>query len=111
MPESPETTASRSPSWLRPSGLTCASELWPRRGYEVSFLRPCTPQARAGLWYPRVPSSKAIVANEVKKLEPWACMLTDMVIGKVLSIDDLFEEMGFKAVFVGSAQAAHVHAH
>ena len=55
---------------------------------------------------------KAIVANEVEKLKAQGVeVMTDMVIGKVLSIDDLFE-MGFKAVFVGSgAGPADVHAH
>ena len=45
---------------------------------------------------------KSIVANEVKKLEAQGVtVMTNMVIGRVLTIDELFE-MGFKAVFVGS---------
>ena len=37
--------------------------------------------------------------------------MTDMVIGKVLSIDELFEEMGFKAVFVGSGAGLPMFMH
>ena len=45
---------------------------------------------------------KSIVANEVKKLEAQGVtVMTNMVIGRVLTIDELFD-MGFKAVFVGS---------
>ena len=55
---------------------------------------------------------KAIVANEVKKLEAMGVhVMTDMVIGKVLSIDELFEEMGFKAVFVGSGAGLPMFMH
>lgn len=45
---------------------------------------------------------KSIVKSEVEKLEEiGVTMMTNMVIGKVLSVDELFE-MGFEAVFVGS---------
>ena len=54
---------------------------------------------------------KAIVANEVEKLKAQGVeVMTDMVIGKVLSIDDLFE-MGFKAVFVGSGAGLPMFMH
>ena len=55
---------------------------------------------------------KAIVAKEVEKLKAQGVeVMTDMVIGKVLSIDELFE-MGFKAVFIGSgAGLPMLHAH
>ncbi|MDY3296755.1 FAD-dependent oxidoreductase, partial [Selenomonas sp.] len=38
-------------------------------------------------------------------------VMTDMVIGKVLSIDELFEELGFKAVFVGSGAGLPMFMH
>ena len=54
---------------------------------------------------------KAIVANEIKKLEAMGVeVMTNMVIGKVLSIDELFE-MGFKAVFVGSGAGLPMFMH
>ena len=46
---------------------------------------------------------KAIVAKEVETLKQLGVKLeTNMVIGKVLSIDELCDEYGFKAVFVGT---------
>ena len=54
---------------------------------------------------------KAIVANEVEKLKAQGVeVMTDMVIGKVLSIDELFE-MGFKAVFIGSGAGLPMFMH
>ena len=45
---------------------------------------------------------KAIVANEITKLQAQGVeVMTNMVIGRVLTIDELFE-MGYKAIFVGS---------
>ena len=42
------------------------------------------------------------MANEVRKLEAQGVeVMTNMVIGRVLTIDELFE-MGYEAVFVGS---------
>ena len=55
--------------------------------------------------------STAIVANEVEKLKAQGVeVMTDMVIGKVLSIDELFE-MGFKAVFIGSGAGLPMFMH
>ena len=52
------------------------------------------------------------MANEVRKLQAMGVtVMTDMVIGKVLSIDELFEEMGFKAVFVGSGAGLPMFMH
>ena len=54
---------------------------------------------------------KAIVANAVEKLKAQGVeVMTDMVIGKVLSIDELFE-MGFKAVFIGSGAGLPMFMH
>ena len=45
---------------------------------------------------------KAIVQHEIENLKELGVDIqTDMVIGKVLTIDELFE-MGYEAVFVGS---------
>ena len=54
---------------------------------------------------------KKAESNEVEKLKAQGVeVMTDMVIGKVLSIDDLFE-MGFKAVFVGSGAGLPMFMH
>ena len=51
------------------------------------------------------------MANEVKKLEAMGVeVMTNMVIGKVLSVDELFE-MGFKAIFVGSGAGLPMFMH
>ena len=85
-----------------PSGLTCASEL-AKKGYAVSIFEAL--HTAGGVLVYGIPEfrlPKAIVANEVEKLKAQGVeVMTDMVIGKVLSIDELFE-MGYKAVFVGS---------
>lgn len=85
-----------------PAGLTCASEL-AQKGYAVSIFEAL--HTAGGVLVYGIPEfrlPKAIVANEVRKLEAMGVqVMTNMVIGKVLSIDELFE-MGFKAVFVGS---------
>lgn len=46
---------------------------------------------------------KAIVAREVEGLKDLGVeVVTNAVIGKTLTIDELFDEMGFEAIFVGS---------
>ena len=85
-----------------PAGLTCASDL-AKKGYQVSVFEA---QHTAGgvLVYgiPEFRLPKAIVANEVTKLQAQGVeVMTNMVIGRVLTIDELFE-MGYKAIFVGS---------
>ena len=66
-------------------------------------MRRCTwPGA---YWYTGIPEfrlPKAIVQHEIDSLKKLGGDIqTDMVIGKVLTIDELFE-MGYEAVFVGS---------
>lgn len=85
-----------------PAGLTCASDL-AKKGYEVSIFEAL--HTAGGVLVYGIPEfrlPKAIVGNEVKKLEAMGVkVMTNMVIGRVLSIDELFE-MGFQAVFIGS---------
>ena len=94
-----------------PSGLACASDL-AKLGYDVTVYEHFH-KAGGVLAYgiPEFRLPKAIVANEVEKLKAQGVeVMTDMVIGKVLSIDDLFE-MGFKAVFVGSGAGLPMFMH
>ena len=85
-----------------PAGLTAASDL-AKKGYDVTIFEAL--HTAGGVLVYGIPEfrlPKAIVANEVKKLEAQGVtVMTNMVIGRVLTIDELFE-MGFQAIFVGS---------
>ena len=85
-----------------PAGLTCAGDL-AKLGYEVTIFEAFH-KAGGVLVYgiPEFRLPKAIVQKEVENLEALGVKVeTDMVIGRVLSIDEIME-MGFKAVFIGS---------
>ena len=94
-----------------PAGLTAASDL-AKKGYEVSIFEAL--HTAGGVLVYGIPEfrlPKAIVANEVKKLEAQGVkVMTNMVIGRVLTIDELFE-MGFQAVFVGSGAGLPMFMH
>jgi len=85
-----------------PAGMTCASDL-AKRGYEVTMFEAL--HTAGGVLVYGIPEfrlPKSIVANEITKLEAQGVqVMTNMVIGRVLTIDELFE-MGYEAVFVGS---------
>ena len=94
-----------------PAGLTCASDL-AKKSYAVTVFEAL--HTAGGVLVYGIPEfrlPKAIVANEVKKLEAQGVeVMTNMVIGRVLSIDELFE-MGYKAVFVGSGAGLPMFMH
>ena len=85
-----------------PAGMTAASDL-AKMGYSVTMFEAL--HTAGGVLVYGIPEfrlPKAIVANEITKLQAQGVeVMTNMVIGRVLSIDELFE-MGYKAVFVGS---------
>ncbi len=85
-----------------PAGMTASSDL-AKMGYQVTMFEAL--HTAGGVLVYGIPEfrlPKAIVANEIKKLEAQGVeVMTNMVIGRVLTIDELFE-MGYKAVFVGS---------
>ena len=85
-----------------PSGLTCAGDL-AKKGYEVTIFEAF--HTAGGVLVYGIPEfrlPKAIVKKEVENLENLGVEIkTNMVIGRVLSVDELFE-MGYKAVFIGS---------
>ena len=85
-----------------PAGMTAASDL-SKMGYAVTMFEAL--HTAGGVLVYGIPEfrlPKAIVANEIAKLEAQGVeVMTNMVIGRVLTIDELFE-MGYKAVFVGS---------
>ena len=85
-----------------PAGLTCAGDL-SALGYSVTIFEALH-TAGGVLMYgiPQFRLPKEIVQKEIETLEASGVEIkTDMVIGKVLSVDELFA-MGFEAVFVGS---------
>ena len=85
-----------------PAGLTCAGEL-ARMGYSVTVFEAFhVPGGVLSYGIPEFRLPKAIVAREVANLEKMGVDIElNMVIGKVLTITELFE-MGYEAVFIGS---------
>lgn len=85
-----------------PSGLTCAGDL-AKKGYDVTVYEAL--HTAGGVLVYGIPEfrlPKAIVAKEVETLKALGVDIeTNVVIGKTLTIDELFD-MGFEAVFVGS---------
>ena len=85
-----------------PSGLTCAGDL-AKKGYEVTVFEAL--HTAGGVLVYGIPEfrlPKAIVAKEVDTLKKLGVKIeTNVVIGKTLTVDELFE-MGYEAVFVGS---------
>ena len=86
-----------------PSGLACAGDL-AKKGYDVTIFEAFH-QAGGVLVYgiPEFRLPKAIVQKEIDTLISLGVkVMTNMVIGKVLSIDELMDDMKFEAVFIGS---------
>lgn len=86
-----------------PSGLTCAGEL-AKMGYAVTVFEALhTPGGVLVYGIPEFRLPKSIVQNEIDNLRAMGVkVMTDMVIGKVVSIDELLGEYGYDAVFIGS---------
>ena len=85
-----------------PSGLTCAGDL-AKKGFEVTVFEAL--HTAGGVLVYGIPEfrlPKSIVAKEVEGLKALGVRVeTNVVIGKTLTVDELFE-MGFEAVFIGS---------
>lgn len=85
-----------------PSGLTCAGDL-AKKGYAVTVYEAL--HTTGGVLVYGIPEfrlPKKIVAKEVEGLRALGVKLeTNVVIGKTLTVDELFED-GFEAVFIGS---------
>ena len=85
-----------------PSGLTCAGDL-AKKGYQVSIFEALH-TAGGVLMYgiPEFRLPKKIVELEVNGLKALGVkIVTNVVIGRSMSIDDLFDD-GFEAVYIGS---------
>ncbi len=85
-----------------PSGLTCAGDL-AKLGYSVTIYEAL--HIAGGVLVYGIPEfrlPKEIVRKEIENLKKLGVkVVTNVVIGKTLTIDELFE-MGFEAVFIGS---------
>ena len=85
-----------------PSGLTAAGDL-AKMGYKVTVFEAL--HLAGGVLVYGIPEfrlPKVIVQKEIDNLKAIGVDIeTNMVIGKVLTIDELFE-MGYEAVFIGS---------
>ena len=89
-----------------PSGLTCASEL-AKKGYAVTIFEAL--HTAGGVLVYGIPEfrlPKAIVANEVEKLKAMGVeVMTNMLIGKVLSIDELLTRWASRPSLLAPARA------
>ena len=86
-----------------PSGLTAAGDL-AKLGYKVTVYEAL--HLAGGVLVYGIPEfrlPKAIVQNEIEGLQAMGVDIeTNMVIGKVLTIDELMEDYGFEAVYIAS---------
>ena len=86
-----------------PSGLTAAGDL-AKLGYEVTVYEAFH-TAGGVLMYgiPEFRLPKAIVGAEIEKLKKYGVKIeTNTIIGKTLLVDELLEDMGYDAVYIGS---------
>ena len=86
-----------------PSGLACASDL-AKKGYAVTIYEALhTPGGVLAYGIPEFRLPKAIVQKEVDGLKALGVDIeTNVVIGKSITVDELFDEFGYEAVFIGS---------
>ena len=86
-----------------PSGLTCAGDL-AKLGYAVTVYEAL--HLAGGVLVYGIPEfrlPKAIVQKEIDGLKALGVQVeTNVVIGRTITIDELMEQEGFEAVFIGS---------
>lgn len=87
-----------------PSGLTCAGDL-AKMGYDVTIFEALHEPGGVlvyGIPEFRLPKS-TVVASEIENVKSLGVKIeTNVVIGKSMTIDQLIDEEGFDAVFIGS---------
>lgn len=87
-----------------PAGLTCAGDL-AKMGYEVTIFEALHKPGGVlvyGIPEFRLPKDD-IVAIEVDNVKALGVKIeTNVIIGKSITVDELIEEEGFEAVFIGS---------
>ena len=86
-----------------PSGLACAGDL-AKKGYVVTIYEAL--HLAGGVLVYGIPEfrlPKFIVQKEIDNLKNLGVKIeTNIVIGRTISVDELFDEFGFNAVFIGS---------
>ncbi len=87
-----------------PAGLTCAGDL-AKLGYDVTVFEALHEPGGVlvyGIPEFRLPK-KAVVSKEIENVKALGVLIeTNVVVGKSVTIDQLIEEEGFEAVFIGS---------
>ena len=85
-----------------PAGLTCAGDL-AKLGYDVTIFEAFhVPGGVLMYGIPEFRLPKALVQKEIDTVKELGVkIMTNMVIGKVFSLDELMEE-GYEAIFIGS---------
>ncbi len=87
-----------------PAGLTCAGDL-AKLGYDVTIFEAL--HKAGGVLVYGIPEFRlpkdGVVLPEVENVKALGVKIeTDVIIGKSVTIDELMEEEGFEAVFIGS---------
>ncbi len=86
-----------------PSGLACAGDL-AKKGYDVTIYEAL--HLAGGVLVYGIPEfrlPKSIVQKEIDGLKALGVKIeTNVVVGKTISIDELKDEFGYEAVFIGS---------
>lgn len=87
-----------------PSGLACATDL-AKAGYDVTIfevLHKAGGVLQYGIPEFRLPKER-VVEPEVAQVRALGVKIeTDVVVGRTITVDDLFDKEGFQAVFIGS---------
>lgn len=105
-PVKPETTNGHKVAVIGagPAGLTCAGSL-AKKGFEVTIFEALHEPGGVltyGIPEFRLPK-KAVVEKEIENVKSLGVKIeTNVIIGKSITIDQLMEEEGFEAVFIGS---------
>ncbi len=106
VPAAPEKTNGKKVAVIGsgPSGLTCAGDL-AKMGYEVTIFEALHEPGGVltyGIPEFRLPK-EAVVQPEIDNVRKLGVKIeTNVIIGKSVTIDELFDEEGFQAVFIGS---------
>lgn len=106
VPAAPEKTNGRNVAVIGsgPSGVTCAGDL-AKMGYEVTIFEALHEPGGVltyGIPEFRLPK-EGVVQPEIDNVRKLGVKIeTDVIIGKSVTIDELLDEEGFEAVFIGS---------
>ncbi len=87
-----------------PAGLACASDL-AKTGYDVTIFEALHKPGGVLVYGSpefRLPKER-VVAEEIAKVEALGVKIeTDVIVGRTVTVDQLLDEEGFDAVFIGS---------